>query len=357
MAQASNPKIEELRFRLRTDPKSRLFFPLAEELRKIGQLQEAESVLHTGLSNHPTYLSGWVCLGRVLRDESKHAEAVQSLSKALQLDPGNVVAARLLAETYDAMGDKVEAIKKYKLVRALLPPDQEIDARIEHLHRELNPPRVAEPEPEPFAEAGRAESPSYVGRALSPPEEESPFVEAAETIEEEHRIDEETGDDEPMSAAHSESPFEEPATDLGYSADALAIEQPEGIHLTRTPLTADMPRPWEEEPLSPSEEAAPIEFAPPAPVEEAEADIFAPSAEPPPEDFTNTITMADLYERQGLHDEARQIYENILQRDPENAAVREKLEEVAGGGSRVAGGNQAKVEKLKGWLTKVASRV
>src|SRR6266567_3106284 len=146
MAQASNPKIEELRFRLRTDPKSRLFFPLAEELRKIGQLHEAESVLHTGLSSHPTYLSGWVCLGRVLRDESK------------------------LAETYDAMGDKVEAIKKYKLVRALLPPDQEIDARIEHLHRELNPPRVAEPEPEPEPF----------------PEEESPFVEAAETIEEEH---------------------------------------------------------------------------------------------------------------------------------------------------------------------------
>ena len=30
MAQAQNPKIEELRFRLKTDPKSRLFYPLAE---------------------------------------------------------------------------------------------------------------------------------------------------------------------------------------------------------------------------------------------------------------------------------------------------------------------------------------
>ena len=43
MAQpANNPKIEELRFRLKTDPKSRLFFPLAEELRKSDQFAEAE---------------------------------------------------------------------------------------------------------------------------------------------------------------------------------------------------------------------------------------------------------------------------------------------------------------------------
>jgi tetratricopeptide (TPR) repeat protein len=329
MAQASNPKIEELRFRLRTDPRTRLFFPLAEELRKIGQLHEAETVLRTGLSNHPAYLSAWVCLGRVLRDENKNGEAAETLSKALQLDPGNVVAARLLAETYDAMGDKLEAIKKYKLVRALLPRDQEIDARIEQLDRELNPPRVSEPEPEPFVAV-----------------EESPFAEAEQAIEEEQRIEAATGDDVPMSAAHSDSPFEEPAADLGYSADALAVEQPEGIHVARTPLAAEMPMPWEEEPLAPSEAAPPIEY---------EADIFAPD-EP-----TNTLTMAELYERQGLHDEARQIYENILQRDPENAAVRAKLEDVGRALSPPAGGAESpshvKVEKLKGWLTKVGGRV
>ncbi|MCU1350346.1 MAG: hypothetical protein JWO56_3376, partial [Acidobacteria bacterium] len=45
MAQpASTPKIEELRFRIKADPKSRLFFPLAEELRKVQQLAEAEQV-------------------------------------------------------------------------------------------------------------------------------------------------------------------------------------------------------------------------------------------------------------------------------------------------------------------------
>ena len=61
---ATNPKIEELRLRLKADPKSRLFFPLAEELRKVGGLAEAEQVLRTGLGSHPTYLSAWVSLGR-----------------------------------------------------------------------------------------------------------------------------------------------------------------------------------------------------------------------------------------------------------------------------------------------------
>ena len=68
MAQtATNPKIEELRGRLKADPKSRLFYPLAEELRKINQCEEAENVLRQGLSSHPTYLSAWVSLGRTLR--------------------------------------------------------------------------------------------------------------------------------------------------------------------------------------------------------------------------------------------------------------------------------------------------
>ena len=90
----STPKIEELRFRLKTDPKSRLFYPLAEELRKIGACAEAEQVLHTGLTHHPTYLSAWVSLGRVSREQGKNGNAIEALSKALQLDPGNVVAAR-----------------------------------------------------------------------------------------------------------------------------------------------------------------------------------------------------------------------------------------------------------------------
>src|SRR5688572_27692368 len=157
MAQpATNAKIEELRFRLKTDPKSRLFYPLAEELRKAGQVDEAEQVLRSGLVIHSSYLSAWVSLGRVLRDQKKDAEAVDVLTKALQLDPGNVVAARLLADAYLSLGDKVEAIKKYKLVHALLPSDQDLEATIATLDRELNPPPAAAP---PIEEPAVVEEP------------------------------------------------------------------------------------------------------------------------------------------------------------------------------------------------------
>src|SRR5436853_7519829 len=111
MAQpATTPKIEELRFRVKTDPKSRLFYPLAEELRKNGQFTEAEQVLRTGLAHHPTYLSAWVSLGRAQRDLKNNSAAVETLNKATQPDPGNVVAARLLAEAYPAPREKTEAL-------------------------------------------------------------------------------------------------------------------------------------------------------------------------------------------------------------------------------------------------------
>src|SRR5260221_4868234 len=153
MAQGpSNRKIEELRFRLKTDPKSRIFYPLAEELRKVAQFAEAEGVLRTGLTHHPTYLSAWVSSGRVLRELGRNGEAVEALSKALQLDPGNVVAARLLADAYLSLGEKVEAIKKFKLVHALMPSDDTIVETIASLDAQLNPPApVAAPEPEPVA--------------------------------------------------------------------------------------------------------------------------------------------------------------------------------------------------------------
>src|SRR5207253_9154638 len=121
------------------------------------QFTESEQVLRSGLANHPTYLSAWVSLGRVLRDLKNDHGAVESLNKALQLDPGNVVAARLLGDAYLALGEKVEAIKKYKLVHALLPADEDLEGLIEKLDRELNPipaapPPAPEPEPIPQAE-------------------------------------------------------------------------------------------------------------------------------------------------------------------------------------------------------------
>jgi len=371
MAQpTSNPKIEELRFKVRTDPKSRLFYPLAEELRKVGRFGEAEEFLRAGLGNHPTYLSGWVSLGRVLRDQKKDRDASEALAKALQLDPGNVVAARLLADSYLALGEKVEAIKKYKLVHALLPSDQEVEAMIAQLERELNPitpspfamadevaaaPRPTPPPPPP------APPPAPIAQPVPEPpagsETERVFDDTASSLLRAQMQEKRTGDSEPMSAQQSESPFDEPAADFGHGSKALAVEHPQGIHITGPPLTFDVPEPWGE-PLPP--EAVPA-IAPEPPLEAPPdaADVFAPTesaATAMPEDVTNTLTMADLYVRQGLHDEARRIYDSILEREPQNAAVRSKRDALPGGAAASGQQGDPKVEKLQRWLRKVARK-
>jgi tetratricopeptide (TPR) repeat protein len=136
-------KIEELRARLQADPRSRLFVQLAEELRKAGQIHDAERVLLDGIGFHPGYLSAWVTLARVQMQQANPRGAADAAMRALKLDPENIVAARLCADAYMELGEKVEAIKKYKLVLAFLPTDLEVQANVERLEREINPQKYA----------------------------------------------------------------------------------------------------------------------------------------------------------------------------------------------------------------------
>jgi tetratricopeptide (TPR) repeat protein len=355
--QGTNPKIEELRFRLKTDPKSRLFYQLAEELRKVKAYEDAEQVLRSGLTHNPTYLAAWMSLGRTLREEGKHHDSIEALGKALQIDPGNAVAARLMADEYVALGDKVEAIKKYKLCRALMPADEELDALIDKLEEEINPVTILKPvvaaEPEPLAESTlpgpptapappppapeAEESPFAAESPFAPAEDLKPFADAAAETQREAEVAVATADVQPMREAHDESPFEEPVAD--YTSATLDVEQPQGMHVESAPLAAEVPAPW--------------------PEEEPAAEVFEPSAPAAPaveDDITNTVTMADLYVQQGHLDRAQSIYESILDRDPNNEAVRAKLDALDTARTEAApqpNPRDQKVERLEQWLAKV----
>jgi tetratricopeptide (TPR) repeat protein len=390
MAQpATQTKLEELRLKIKADPKSRLFYQLAEELRKAGHFDESEHVLRSGLVSYPTYLAAWVSLGRTLREQKNDTEAVHALQRALELDPGNVVAARILADAYLALGNKLEAVKKYKLVHALLPSDEELRNVIDRLDRDLQEPVApAEELPERrdapaadnapagedasvpsadaevalFATGDAAVSDDAFGNAGVPPagpvasrrsapadtdaalfttadaadapadrfDETSPFdrtrppfEEAERVLEEEQRVEQATGDVEPMSLAHEESPFEEPVS--GFTSAAFDVEAPAGMHVEAAPLSAELP----------------VEL----PVFDTEDDTPERTAD----DTTDTITMADIYVGQGLVDEARHIYERLLARDPGNAGLRAKLDAITPRAN-------PKIARLEQWLTKVTRR-
>lgn len=130
-------RIEQLRYQLREDPSSRLFFQLGELLRKEGRPDEAVRILSEGLDKHPRYVAAWVSLGRALLTLGNHQQAEEALERALELDPENGVAARVVGEAAIARGDWLRAVKALKLARGLSPRDRALDERIRYVEARL----------------------------------------------------------------------------------------------------------------------------------------------------------------------------------------------------------------------------
>jgi tetratricopeptide (TPR) repeat protein len=131
-------RIRDLNRRIAQDPTSPLFMALAEEHRAAGRLDEAIRILEKGVGTHARYLSAQVALGRAYREAGRIEESLSLFVKALESDPGNLVAARSLAEVYLSRGDRVEAIKRYKLYHAL-SRDRAVEEIIERLETEIGP--------------------------------------------------------------------------------------------------------------------------------------------------------------------------------------------------------------------------
>jgi len=154
---SADARIRDLERRLDLDPGSRLFVSLAEEYRKLGRFKQALSALQKGLLAHPGYIAAQVALGRVYVEVNQSTDAIATFTKVLVADPGNLVASKSLADIYLGRGDKLEALKKYKLYRAL-SGDRKVDEMIFGLESEVAPrpvtptrsaPKVAEPPPPP----------------------------------------------------------------------------------------------------------------------------------------------------------------------------------------------------------------
>lgn len=110
------------------------------------------------------------------------------------------------------------------------------------------------------------------------------------------------------------------AAEVDWAIDTASFDQ--------AVLNDETPRamPAQEESL-PAEPAVGL----PAAAEAAEwDDVVAEAGSTPPESAAvpaglNTVTLADLYERQGYPEKAIEIYQRILLQDPENRAVHDKI--------------------------------
>jgi len=112
------------------DPDGRAFVPLADALRRAGDLREAHRLLRDGLARHPDFLSAHVVAGWLGMDRGDLDDADDRFRTALELDPKNLSALRGLAEVLLERGEKDSAIGVLETLSQEDPVDLTLPARI-----------------------------------------------------------------------------------------------------------------------------------------------------------------------------------------------------------------------------------
>lgn len=131
--QRGNPQIYHYLRRYQEDPRSRVFAPLAEAYRKAGLLDEAIEIARDGVRIHPHFIGGRVALGRVLFDKGMYEEVVKELEMVVLDAPDNLVAQKLLAESYLILGRIADSLSSYKVLLFFMPQDVEIQRLVQEI--------------------------------------------------------------------------------------------------------------------------------------------------------------------------------------------------------------------------------
>jgi tetratricopeptide (TPR) repeat protein len=129
--------LERLKEKVDKDPNSKLFFPLAEEYKKAGMLDEAIDVLMKGLNSQPDYMSARVSLGKIYLEKSMVNEARAEFEKVINSKPDNLFVHRKLAEIYRNLGERDKALEEFRMVLTLNPLDEDTVRTITEIEKEL----------------------------------------------------------------------------------------------------------------------------------------------------------------------------------------------------------------------------
>lgn len=164
--QALESELARLTERYDEQPSGRVFAPLADCHRKLGQLDTALQICLTGLARHPRYSSAQLILGKIFLDRGEDVAAREALEKVLELDGQNLLAIQLLADVAERLGEYDEAIERWKQLDALEFDAEVTEQRLEELSRlKQGPtPTVEEDEAaqpgEPVEEVAEADEPA-----------------------------------------------------------------------------------------------------------------------------------------------------------------------------------------------------
>ncbi len=310
-------RLTQLRARWQGDPSSRIFLQLAEEYRHLGRVQDALAVLESGLKEHPGYLSALVAKGRCLLELGNAEQARGVLERVVQQDATQMVANKLLVRTYLETSEPERARQRLELYSLLNDSDPEIEELRRRVAAMSRPPRAPD----------------------GPRSDESPERSRMDPTETPEAEVFDLGPADPVRSSAAPPEMAEDLFGLGEVPGSL-------------PAAPPIPPPLREAPLAPSlrgEGNGAEPFPDPAPeasrrlylaglaaerifffgaaAETAAADTAAvPAPEAP---GPATVTLGELYLRQGHQDEAERIFRLVVEREPDNAPARAALARLA----------------------------
>ena len=371
-------EIVKLTERISKDPKSKLFVPLAEEYKKMGDMEMAIHVLSEGLKVNPGYVTARSFLGRLLLEQGNFAAAQKEFEEVVKAIPDNLLAQRKLGDLHLLQSRQEEALKHYKIALILNPSDVEIASLISDIEtgvvagvvqqKPVTSPDLSVPSPQPLkSSAGTPPlSPSPPAQAAV----EEPSVASAERAPD---VIPEKEESEPIVEKPAEalidesSPLNERSLDLARQPVAPVMDQEEAEEVfVVEPLNDEQvpgPAPKSSEidffsekvfETNPAEEqtdavpaSSPPVFEEPVLAEAKTEQIIIPDSNvvigegPEPElpgeeqsvnqtgadDFT-TDTLAELYIAQGFFEKAIDIYQRMLADNPNSRGLKDKLERV-----------------------------
>lgn len=381
-------RLAQLKARWESDPSSRIFLQLAEEYRHQGRMQEALAVLDRGLQEHPGYLSALVAKGRCHLELGEADASRLVLERVVKQDATQMVANKLLVRAYLETGDPARARERLDLYSLLNDSDPEI-ADLRRQIKQMDRPKEQVPEDSLFdlgpvkkvqddifdlgASAPMPATEDIFGLEPPPPPTAAPEEVFEDSDDLFPGLVSHANRERYLSSLASEGIFEVGVTPMAPSEVPL-ISQPPGPTLLVPPIAMpeEPPLPAEsdlsvmrfEEPgiseLEPAvEDASWLEEIPvvpeadayePAPVFEDLAPL-PPSAPEPAEDLwaedevtplpeldlepepapvqpAATVTLGEIYLRQGHADEAERMFREVLEREPDSGAALAGLERV-----------------------------
>ena len=148
--------IQALTAQLARDPGSLVFLPLAEALRRRGQLEAALTVANAGATRYPEMAGAYDLIARIQSDRGEGDLAFDAWTTVLRLDPNHLGAHKGLAFLCYRAGDHARSIRYLHRAAELAPDDQSLATtlvRVREIAGARPVPGYAEPAPDPLRAA------------------------------------------------------------------------------------------------------------------------------------------------------------------------------------------------------------